>query len=499
MIEAYEIGASMALDAGGVQGGLSAIGRDAERLGHVVGRAQDGLLAMRSTLLAIGGAEHAAGLQSLVRVGADAVQQHGRLQAALRTTMEAQATLLQAGGANKPGQLAWDTGASPPLPSGAQGGWHLAALGGRILPDGATDMGASVPGGRADGSSWVAHHRDNNQLTNADSAMLAPAAKGRRGEAMSLGNPLREQPESSLLGAPRREPRHEAVGSSAQEAAPQWYDSGKNGFEQRAASRSAWEATETFLSGAPVARSTTGHEVERAEHSAPHGVRREIQGELLGQTVRRVVIPPAALPVALEKPPAEVLKPVASADVTTGSWFGKSLTVAPSGTGPAGWNALAATYKHSLFQGNDLASASPGHQDLLTGAASALHRSPEPASHWVRDAAQARDRWLGAPNASGGVQGAPIPVTLAPPAVAAQSVSRGASADEGPTPPGSGAEPQDGASNSRETPLVIHTNLHLDGHVVAQVVTKRIVNMMNGPLAGPGGFDPRRSFTPVDV
>jgi hypothetical protein len=55
------------------------------------------------------------------------------------------------------------------------------------------------------------------------------------------------------------------------------------------------------------------------------------------------------------------------------------------------------------------------------------------------------------------------------------------------------------ASSASEVPsLVIHTDVHLDGQVIAQAVTQQIVDWMNGPLAGAGGFDPRRSYTPVE-
>jgi hypothetical protein len=47
-------------------------------------------------------------------------------------------------------------------------------------------------------------------------------------------------------------------------------------------------------------------------------------------------------------------------------------------------------------------------------------------------------------------------------------------------------------------PLVIHTNVHIDGDVVARVVSEKMVAWMNGPLAGTGGFDARRSYTPVE-
>jgi hypothetical protein len=55
----------------------------------------------------------------------------------------------------------------------------------------------------------------------------------------------------------------------------------------------------------------------------------------------------------------------------------------------------------------------------------------------------------------------------------------------------------DGRANEA-TPVVIHTDVHLDGQVIAQAVTQQIVDWMNGPLPGGGGFDPRRSYTPVE-
>ena len=44
----------------------------------------------------------------------------------------------------------------------------------------------------------------------------------------------------------------------------------------------------------------------------------------------------------------------------------------------------------------------------------------------------------------------------------------------------------------------VHTEVHLDGHVIAQAVTERMVAALNGPLAGTGGFDARRSYSPVE-
>jgi hypothetical protein len=52
--------------------------------------------------------------------------------------------------------------------------------------------------------------------------------------------------------------------------------------------------------------------------------------------------------------------------------------------------------------------------------------------------------------------------------------------------------------NGGERPIVVHTNVQIDGDVVARAVTHRMVATLNGPLAGIGGFDPRRSYTPVE-
>ena len=51
---------------------------------------------------------------------------------------------------------------------------------------------------------------------------------------------------------------------------------------------------------------------------------------------------------------------------------------------------------------------------------------------------------------------------------------------------------------AKSMPFVVHTEVHLDGRVLAHAVSERIVAGMNGPLAGAGGFDPRRSYTPVE-
>jgi hypothetical protein len=57
---------------------------------------------------------------------------------------------------------------------------------------------------------------------------------------------------------------------------------------------------------------------------------------------------------------------------------------------------------------------------------------------------------------------------------------------------------QEDNENQRDSPIVVHTNVHVDGDVVARAVTDRIFAALNGPLTGTGGFDSRRSYTPVE-
>jgi hypothetical protein len=70
-------------------------------------------------------------------------------------------------------------------------------------------------------------------------------------------------------------------------------------------------------------------------------------------------------------------------------------------------------------------------------------------------------------------------------------------AGEAEEPPTSRATPDRGSAEPMPQ-LVIHTDLHLDGQVIARAVTQQIVDWMNAPLPGAGGFDPRRSYTPVE-
>jgi len=60
------------------------------------------------------------------------------------------------------------------------------------------------------------------------------------------------------------------------------------------------------------------------------------------------------------------------------------------------------------------------------------------------------------------------------------------------------AAPEHGRSPERR-PVVIQTDIHLDGQVIARAVSQQIVDWMNGPLSGTGGFDPRRSYTPIET
>jgi hypothetical protein len=46
--------------------------------------------------------------------------------------------------------------------------------------------------------------------------------------------------------------------------------------------------------------------------------------------------------------------------------------------------------------------------------------------------------------------------------------------------------------------MVIQTDVHIDGDVVARAVSERLISWLNGPLSGTGAFDPRRSYTPVE-
>ncbi len=74
----------------------------------------------------------------------------------------------------------------------------------------------------------------------------------------------------------------------------------------------------------------------------------------------------------------------------------------------------------------------------------------------------------------------------------------------GETPPGSlstrgsqQAAAADGGSESSAA-MVIQTDVHIDGDVVARAVSERLISWLNGPLSGTGAFDPRRSYTPVE-
>ncbi len=90
-----------------------------------------------------------------------------------------------------------------------------------------------------------------------------------------------------------------------------------------------------------------------------------------------------------------------------------------------------------------------------------------------------------------------VPPTFPYPTVAQDNVREAQASSENQRRSGAQSEdPSDGENMSN--PLVIHTNVHIDGEVVARVVSEKMVAWMNGPLAGTGGFDGRRSYTPVE-
>jgi hypothetical protein len=87
---------------------------------------------------------------------------------------------------------------------------------------------------------------------------------------------------------------------------------------------------------------------------------------------------------------------------------------------------------------------------------------------------------------------------IAPPPVAETNIFRPERQAAGISDAVDSAPASDAGSASEAPPLVIQTAVHLDGQVIAQAVTQHIVDWMNGPLPGAGGFDPRRSYTPVE-
>jgi len=90
-----------------------------------------------------------------------------------------------------------------------------------------------------------------------------------------------------------------------------------------------------------------------------------------------------------------------------------------------------------------------------------------------------------------------VPPTFPYPTLPAENAPEAQSSSEGQGRNGTQPEAQSD-EESMSTPLVIHTNVHIDGDVVARVVSEKMVAWMNGPLAGTGGFDARRSYTPVE-